>query len=40
MNQEKKFTQEQIIKIIQEAQAELSVKALCRKVAGKTDSRA
>ena len=30
---EKKFTQEQIIKIIQETQAGLSVKALCRKYA-------
>ena len=29
----KRFTQEQIIKIIQEAQAGLSVKALCRKYA-------
>ena len=35
----KRFTQEQIIKIIQEAQGGLSVKALCRKIAGKADSR-
>ena len=30
---QKRFTQAQIIKIIQEAQAGLSVKALCRRYA-------